>query len=394
MHVFTSITVNYIPKARVLAGSVKKFHPDAEFLLVLSDRVPDWFDIENEPFDSVLTADQLGIPDFRPWAFKHAVVELCTAVKGFSVQHLFRDRKAEHVFYLDPDIVLFSPLDSLLKRFEDEATSILLTPHQTSPEKDRRAIMDNEICSLKHGVFNLGFLGVKNSPEGLSFTDWWAERLRDFCFDDIAGGLFTDQRWVDLAPCFFDEVCVVRESNYNVATWNLTHRKATGSLEEGVLINGKPLCFYHFSGFDCGAQEAMLNIYGKHSPVLRDLREWYMDECRQMGQDEIGNQASAFDFFDNGEKITRTHRILYRSREDLQQTFRDPFSTSDVNKSYYHWFAANVRGAEAEDMDTDISTIESLRANYLAARNELDAIKGSRFWRIATFFGNARRLFA
>ncbi len=60
-----------------------------------------------------------------------------------------------------------------------------VTPHQTEPEKSRSAILDNEVSSLKHGVFNLGFLAVRNCPEGMRFVNWWSDRLRDFCFDDI-----------------------------------------------------------------------------------------------------------------------------------------------------------------------------------------------------------------
>ena len=43
MHVFTSVTANYLPKAAALAHSVKRVHPEAVFHVVLSDddaRVP------------------------------------------------------------------------------------------------------------------------------------------------------------------------------------------------------------------------------------------------------------------------------------------------------------------------------------------------------------------
>ena len=38
MHVFTSITANYLPKAAALAHSVKRVHPEAMFHVVLSRR--------------------------------------------------------------------------------------------------------------------------------------------------------------------------------------------------------------------------------------------------------------------------------------------------------------------------------------------------------------------
>ena len=156
MHVFTSIAANYLPKARVLAASVKKFHPQSTFHLVLSDDLPQGVDLSKEQFDSVIKAEDLDIPDFRSWSFKHAVVELCTGVKPFAFREIMKRYQAEKVIYLDPDTVVLSPLDSLIEKLD--SASILLTPHLTEPETDMQGVISNEVCALQHGVFNLGFL--------------------------------------------------------------------------------------------------------------------------------------------------------------------------------------------------------------------------------------------
>jgi len=41
MHVFTSVTANYLPKAAALAHSITRVHPEATFHLVLSEDMPD-----------------------------------------------------------------------------------------------------------------------------------------------------------------------------------------------------------------------------------------------------------------------------------------------------------------------------------------------------------------
>ena len=38
----------------------------------------------------------------------------------------------------------------------------------------------------------------------MKFANWWNNRLQLYCYDDIPRGIFTDQRWVDLAPAYFD----------------------------------------------------------------------------------------------------------------------------------------------------------------------------------------------
>lgn len=345
VHVFTSITSNYLPKARVLAESVKKRDSSVQFHLVLADDLPPDFDLGIEPFDSVIYVEELPIPDKQGWLFSHTVVELCTAVKGIALEEIFNRYGAEKVFYFDPDMVVFSRFDELCRELDD--SSVLLTPHQTEPEKSVEAILDNEMASLTYGVFNLGFLAVRNDREGRRFSRWWSERLTDFCHDDLPRGLFTDQKWVNLAPCFFDNIRVLRSPAFNVATWNLTTRHASGSLEEGVSINGEPLGFYHFSGFDSGAQEVMLNKYGKDNPVLFELRKWYIGACEEQGQSRLGDIPFKYATFDDGTPVKREQRILYRQRGDLQKAFPNPFSTAEKG-GYKAWYEVHMPPARDE----------------------------------------------
>ncbi|SEF66807.1 glycosyl transferase [Thauera chlorobenzoica] len=340
IHAFTSITTNYLPKARVLAASVKRLAPEMGFHLMLSDNPPPGFDLAEEPFDSVITLEDLDIPELRQWVFGHSVVELCTAVKGFAFQHLFDRIGAQKAFYFDPDMVVFSRLDELCSRLD--RCAILLTPHQTAPEKTFESIIDNEFSSLKHGVFNLGFLGARADGQGRAFIDWWAARLHDFCHDNTDRGLFTDQRWVDLAPCFFDDLEIMRDAGFNVATWNFTHRRVSGNLASGIRVNDEDLGFYHFSGFDSGAQEAMLNKYGADNPALFELRNWYLSECDRAGQQELGKWPGQYTNFDDGTPISRAQRVLYREREDLRKAFPDPFCTMPEHNCYRDWYAANA----------------------------------------------------
>lgn len=337
VHVFTSITSNYIPKAKVLAATLKKFHPEIQFHLLLSDSLPEDFhqgeSSAEKLFDSIINITELNIPNFQSWVFKHSVVELCTAVKGFGFLEIIKRYQTDKVIYFDPDMVVLSRIDSIIEKLEQH--SVLLTPHVTEPEETEDAILDNEISSLKHGVFNLGFLAIKTSDNGLAFLHWWSDRLARFCYDSIPEGLFTDQRWVDLAPCLFDDIGILREPIYNVATWNLTHRKVTGSLqdESGIKVNGQRLCFFHFSGFDSGAQLTMLNKYADNSPALYELRGWYIQFCEKMGQPQFEKITSVYNYYDNGEAVKQSHRVHFRNHR-LENQYSNPYNVDSQN-SYY-----------------------------------------------------------
>ena len=345
--VFTSIAANYLPKARVLARSIKRVAPDSQFCLMLVDDAPPNFDLDIEPFDSVLSLSDLGLENPQGWAFSHSVVELCTAVKGRAMQHLLNRPQTQRVFYFDPDMVIFDRFAELEQGLSE--ASILLTPHQSEPELGLEAIMDNEMASLKHGVFNMGFVGVADTVEGQRFASWWGDRLTHFCLDDISRGLFTDQKWANLVPCFFDDYRVLRSPAFNVATWNITTREVAGSWEEGFTVNGEPLGFYHFSGFDSGDQALMLNKYGANSTTLKALRSWYVDACNEDGQSAAGDYPYGYGTYDNGHIIQPAERRLYRARIDLQQAFPDPFS-AEPKGGFGEWYRSNAgSGAPAEN---------------------------------------------
>ena len=377
-HIFTSCTNNYLPLARVLASSVKKFHPSFHFHLVLCDKVTESFNIENEYFDNIITIKDLNIPDLKRWLFKHSVVELCTAVKGLAFEYIIKHYQCDNVIFFDPDIVIFSPLDELIDNFKD--SNILITPHQLQPEKIPSAIVDNEICFLRHGTFNLGFLGVKNSPEGITFIQWWANRCLDFCYSDTALGLYTDQRWIDLVPSFFSGVNILKHPGYNVANWNLSNRNVEGKVPDELFVNGKPLCFYHFSS----SQGIMPEKYNLHNKTTSSLIKWYQKQCDLMGQKELGKISCIYNYFDNGFTIKDEQRLVYRQRKDLQEDFTNPFDTNS-NNNYYQWWS---HYEIAETLDRDV-----MQSQLYQCQELVRAMESSKFWKMRKLWFDLKKVF-
>ena len=335
LHFFTSAAINYIPKVRLLVDSIRKFHPEAQIHLALADDRPSNLALD-EIFDSVWSPADLGIDNWRAWAFGHTIVELATAIKPFVLERLLA-KDGDRVIYMDPDTVLYSRLDDVLHALEHD--SIALTPHQTQPEDDWRGIWDNEICSLRHGIYNLGFVAVAATDAGRAFAAWWRERCHRLCIDDVPNGLFTDQRWVDLVPALFPEVAILRTPRLNVSTWNLSKRRVTR--EDGqLLVNGEPLGFYHYTGFDRGAHRIAAQHYAVDSPVVFEMIDWYEQAIKLAATDPLSQHRWAFLEFNNGEPITKQQRRVYRSREDLQNAFPMPFEST----GFFQWW--NVTGTD------------------------------------------------
>ncbi|MDA1200929.1 MAG: glycosyl transferase [Planctomycetota bacterium] len=324
IHVFTSAACNYVPKVRALVASIRRHQPAWRIHLALCDAPPPEIDLAGEDFDEIHPLAELGIPDHRGWAFCHEIVELATAIKPFLLCRLLEREDCGGVVYLDPDTVVFSPLEEVEAALA--AASVSLTPHLTLPEASLEGVMDNEIAALKHGIYNLGFLAVSPTDTGRRFAAWWADRCYHFCRDAIPHGLFTDQRWIDLVPAFFPGTCILRSSRLNVASWNVSTRRVTGTAPDEVLVDDQPLGFYHFTGFDSGAHHEMAWKHAADQPVVRSLIDWYAATITELGRDPLAAVPWAFGRFANGEPVPAAARLVYRERLDLQRAFPDPFA--------------------------------------------------------------------
>ncbi len=343
MIVCTSICSNYIPKAKALAESLKKHNNSAVFVLCLLERTIHPAAKDVDYFDFVILSSELGIDNFESFMFRHSIVEASTAVKGHLFKELLRRFPQEDIFiYLDPDILVTGPFIELSEALNDH--DIILTPHLCEPEESLEAIWDNEICALKHGVFNLGFFAIRRSIEAERCVNWWSDRLEKFCYADIPGGLFTDQRWMDFAPCFFD-VFVLKHPGYNVAPWNLSRRHINKNGKGNFYVNGHPLRFFHFSGFDSGANEAVINKYcpDKNDQVY-NIRQEYLHMIDKHGHKTLGRLPWSYDYYSNGEKIEKEHRLIYRTNSELQSQFMKPFN-AEGEQSYFQ-FIKSKEGVE------------------------------------------------
>ena len=290
MRVFTSVNINYLDRALILQESIRRFNPEWMLTLFLVDEVPIDPEIQRylEEFDEVVLAKNLNIPNFENWIRGFSVVEACTAIKGYALEFILG--AGHDAMYLDPDIVVFNDLSIVQELLQ--VNDVILTPHILDFETDNIAIIDNEINALKHGIFNLGFIAVKCSPDGLRFARWWASRLYDFCTEDFSRGLFVDQKWIDLVPSLFEGVLIWKDRGANVASWNISKR----TLEFGAggyLVDGFPLLFFHFS--KARSFGPIMTIrYGYENLALNHLWRWYFDRLNSKSMSSISAHVWAY----------------------------------------------------------------------------------------------------
>ncbi len=312
--IFTIVSRNYLHYARTLLASVKAHYPEADLVVGLCDRRGET-DFSDDIF-SLIELEELEIPEREKFIFRYTILEINTAIKPYVIGKLF-DRGYEKVIYFDPDIKVFQPLNELVGLLDEH--QMLLTPHLSNLLDDGKA--PNELAILVSGSYNLGFVALRNTPAMQKFVTWWQSKLYADCVVDLPRGLFVDQKWMDLAPGMFDGVYINRDESWNVAYWNLNHR-VVKQVSNGYEVNGRPLTFFHFSGFAADDENLSKhqNRFTRTSagPAVKALCEDYAKCLVENGMREVISIPYHFNFFPNGTPIPDLARYVFREDYDWE----------------------------------------------------------------------------
>ena len=250
---FTVITKNYLAFAHVLMSRIAELHPDsARYIFMI--------DVETgEDLVSENLAHCLGTNDFflkgleQQLHFKYNAFELSNAARPHAHRYLYEQTDCDRWIYLDSDIFPTAAMDALFD--PSGKAQILLSPHRITPSGD---ILQpyGELRLLQNGPFNSGFLGIKRGKHSERFIDWFEDCCNQRCYDRV-DYCFVDQLWLGLVPTLFDSVRIVKHPGINIGYWNIDERPMEYDSEGVLTVEGSPVLFLHFSGWDLDHPETM-----------------------------------------------------------------------------------------------------------------------------------------
>jgi hypothetical protein len=316
--------MNHLAMAKVLVKSIKKNMPGSQVIVCLVEKVLPNTDLELDLFDEIVLAKDLGFFNFERTIFKYSQYETAGACKGQLFKYIFKKYANEdQVIYLDADTQVFGPFSEVENSLLSH--SIIVTPHLIQPVQDFTYFF-GEMALLNSGIFNTGFIGLKRSEEAMEFLDWWCDRLDYYCYTDPVRGLYNEQKWLDLAPVFFEKVFNLRHPGYNVAYWNIFERnisKTTGN----YLVNNTPLRFFHYSGLPY-IQDTLYLINNETSVHGFCLIDEYITLLEEEGHNELSKIKWSYNYFDNETPISSKIRDIYKHNSLAQSELINPFSES------------------------------------------------------------------
>ena len=332
----TIVARSSVAFAAALAESLRTYHPDIPFYVLVADELQPASPNEAAPFRRV-TMNELETPNQSHLLFRYDRKQVLAAKKPSLLRHLFK-QGYDSVVFLDVDMLVLGDLSDLFARVSAHALS--LTPHFGFPKFDPDRF-EREHQLLLSGIYNAGFIGATDHPEAHHFLTWWEDRLHTWCEDDARRGLHYDQRWLDMAPAYVRDLYTHREGDCNVAYWNLPDFDVScGETETDLRVNGRPCKLFHFSGFDPNDPTTLTRYPSDLGTDQREhvtpLLRHYAKSLRRLGLERTVHTPWLWERFSNGVPISACVRRLFASLGGTAGSFPDPFDASDP-KSFYRW---------------------------------------------------------
>ncbi|MDO8285963.1 MAG: tetratricopeptide repeat protein [Rhodoferax sp.] len=254
-------TKSHVPLMNTLANSVRRHFSGRIYLLVVDS---DDSSLIPEGTTLVRLSDVIDPSVWQDMVERYNILELCCALKSFLMRFLARTVGCP-IIYMDADTYMLGPMDALLPERPD--FSVFLTPHLLYPFSGE--LHAEEIGMLCVGVYNGGMIGVGMGNDGIRFLDWWLDRVTRYAYDSREQGVFTDQKWLDLVPCFFKDVQISRAPGLNLGHWRVCSERDFALDPAGKLtFCGAPITVMHMSGFKSNRPDLLAQHL--RPPVIHD----------------------------------------------------------------------------------------------------------------------------
>lgn len=243
MRHFTAVTDrNYLAKFLVLHESLLRNTSDVWTLhLLAADMETLWLvdgmkleNVEVMPLSGFEQAMNLAkIKESRNWK------EYMWTMASNLIEYWLPWTGDDGITYLDSDLMFFSDPSVMFEELGNR--SIAIIPHRLIPSKKHLEI---------NGVFNVGWLTIRNTETGRRCIKRWAEQVRSWCFDRVEGSnACGDQKFLDEWPGLYgDECCIIQNIGANLAPWNLANYRI--NWEDGRMFANKTgAVFFHAHEF-------------------------------------------------------------------------------------------------------------------------------------------------
>ena len=261
----TISSFNFLPFVLNLYSSLILTKMDFKLYIFCMDK-------EIEDFLRQRRFNQIGIINFerlldvneKKKILKFSLPEICWALKPRALLYLNSRFRHNWKLYVDSDFFFFNDISEYLN-FNSKKFSILFTPHRYS------------YSFLKYeknaGKINAGFIAIKQSIYLPKILNEWFNLCLNRPIKKNRKGETFDQKILDFLHNKYDFIGLIRNTNINLAPWNIVKEKIKGEQYEDkkiICYHYQALKIYKFTNFF-----SIIDSYGGALDYNSDLKRLY-----------------------------------------------------------------------------------------------------------------------
>ncbi len=386
MRVLTIATLGSLPRARVLARSLRAHQPDwtHEVVLVASEEVVSAV-AESDPVLRVRAAGSELDLDVEALLALHDEHELIALLAPALLAHSAK-RASEPVLHLPSTIWVLAdlrPIEAALS-----TNRILLTP-RVSADMPKDGLEPSRLQLDRAGRMDETIIGVDGSTESRRFLEWWgdhAERALGSLDARQSGDRPEDRSWLarllELAPARFD-TGVLEDPGCNLSLWNL-HQRTLHTSADRVSVDGRwPLRFLHLPGFEpdrpsrlaANASRARVS----RSPALHELCERYAQDLLNAGWSDIDHHREVGRRLADDLVYDESLRAAYATALALGEPIEDLFDAR-CTRDFISWLGGPAPRGGAYGINRYLfHRVARERPDVVRSYQDLDGPEGAEF---------------
>ncbi len=386
MRVLTIATLDSLPRARVLARSLRRHEPDwtHEVVLVAGEETVAATAESDRSLDVRAAGSELDL-DVEALLALHDEHELIALLAPALLAHSAK-RASEPVLHLPSTVWVLAdlrPIESALS-----SHSVLLAP-RVSAELPADGLEPSRSQLDRAGRMDETIIGVDGSPESRRFLQWWGEHTQQGLGSLDArqsGERPEDRPWLarllELAPARF-AAAVLDDPGCNLSLWNL-HRRTLQTSADRMSVDGRwPLRFLHLPGFEpdhpsrlaANASRARVS----RSPALHELCERYARELLDAGWSDIDHHREVGRRLADDLVYDESLRAAYATALALGEPIEDLFDAQRT-RDFISWLGGPApRGGSYGINRYLLHRIARERPDVVRSYPDLDGSDGTEF---------------
>lgn len=271
--------------------------------------------------------------EYKEYCFINDSVSFQAISLPFAFEYAFEELKIDSAIFLSTDFLVTGSFQEI--QHELSKYSVLLTPHIIEPNSlGRKNPHAQQI--LQKGPLNTDFMAFRDTPSTRKFIRFWEEQIIQ------RSSIKTPK---DVLPFVVDlldtnEILILRDHRYNVASWNLSEREAGLQFTDGALYIQNPktkipekVIFMNFSDMPILKEDYIANnSIIKDHPQLKNVMVQYLLSLSSVNVLKYYKLPYGFDKFNNGIEIKPWMRKYYEAASFSTQSF-DSLTANDASDS-------------------------------------------------------------